>query len=90
MRAGLLLGGSDGRLLVRIDEAAPGLAGLELRSLSGAHAGAAVLLRAARRGAVGVGHAPARDELLSGAVADVLGTGGVGGGKDGDGNWGLC
>lgn len=71
----------DGRVRVRVREAAPQLPVLLGGRDAGAHADALAVVGAARDGrvAVGVGHAAARDELLALAVADVGGARVVGG-----------
>ena len=74
----LRLGGSNRAGSVGVDEAAPGLAVLELGRLGRAHAHAARVGAAPGR-AVGVVDAPARDELGARALAHVPGPGVVGG-----------
>ncbi len=83
------LGGGDGLGRVRVDEAAPFLAVLQGRCLAGADAETLAVVGAARRRAVGVVDAAARDELGGLAAADVLGTRVVGG-DDGQGGDGDC
>lgn len=74
----LRLGRGDGGLPVGVDEPAPVLAVLELRRLGRADAHPTGV-RAARRRAVRVVHAPARDELGPVALPDVASPGVVGG-----------
>ena len=90
MLGDLGLGGGDGLGRVRVDEAASLLAVLQGGRLGGADTETLAVVGAARRRAVGVVDAAARDELGGLAAADVLGTGVVGGddGQGGDGD--LC
>ena len=83
----LRLGGSNRLRRVGIDKVAAVLAVLELGGLGGADADAA-RVGAAPGTAVGVVHAPARDELTAVARADVLGARVVGrDGHGGEGDW---
>lgn len=84
----LRLGGGDRGGGVGVDEAAASLAVLELGADAGADADLAALgvlgaAGAAALGAVGVVDAAAGRELLAGTIADVTGSGGVGGQGDG-------
>ena len=83
----LVLGRGDGLLGVRVAEAAPRLAGLELRTHAGADTALVVLVGAALGSAIGVADAPASYELAAGSVADVLGSRRV---SDGQGRGGNC
>lgn len=83
---GLRLGLGDAGLGVLVDEAAARLAGLVGGTDAGADAALVVLVGAALGRAVGVRDTPAGDELRALAVADVLGTRGVGRRVDGEGN----
>ena len=84
----LLLGSSNSGVGIGVLETATLLAVLERGGLGGADALALAVVGAAGRVAVGVGDAAAGDELVTLAVADVLGSGVVGGhgcqGSDGD------
>ncbi len=73
----LVLGRGDGLLGVRVAEAAARLAGLELRTHAGADTALVVLVGAALGSAIGVANTSAGDELATGAIAHILGSGRV-------------
>lgn len=73
----LVLGRGDGLLGVRVAEAAARLAGLELRTHAGADTALVVLVGAALGSAIGVANTSTGDELATGTIAHVLGSGRV-------------